>query len=82
MSSIGMLGEGQNITEANHIIFFTQCLDAKKYYQAIGRCRRYPQKKVVNVYLLFVSLFDRKVYEHACGAANMDGLDWYDLLDQ
>lgn len=81
MSSIGMLGEGQNVTEANHVIFFTQCLDSKKYYQAIGRCRRYPQKKVVNVYLLFGSMYDRKVYEDACGAADMSGLDWFNLLD-
>ncbi len=80
MSSIAMLGEGQNVTEANHVIFFTQCLDHTKYYQAVGRCWRYPQKRVVKVHLLFGNRFDRKIYEHACGAIDLKGDDWKGLM--
>lgn len=80
LSSISMLGEGQNVTEANHIIFFTQCLDHTRYYQAIGRCWRYPQNKKVKVHLLFGCPFDRKVYEHACGAIEIKALSWDKLL--
>ncbi len=82
MSSIAMLGEGQNITEANHVIFFTQCLDGNKYYQAVGRCWRYPQKKVVKIHLLFGGSFDRRVYEHACEAVDLKTLDWVKELEQ
>ncbi len=80
LSSISMLGEGQNVTEANHVIFFGQCMDHTKYYQAIGRCWRYPQSKEVNVHLLFGNKFDRKVYEHACGAIDLKSLDWKSLM--
>jgi len=80
LSSINMLGEGQNVTEANHIIFFTQCSDHTRYYQAIGRCWRYPQVKNVKVHLLFGSRFDRTVYEHACGATDLRSVTWDDLL--
>jgi len=76
LSSVGMLGEGQNVTEANHVIFLTNCLDSNKYYQGIGRCWRYPQKKTVNVHLLFGGSFDRKIYEHACGTTNLKDADW------
>lgn len=82
MSSINMLGEGQNVTESNHVIFFTQCPDPVKYYQAVGRCWRYPQKKKVHVHLIFSTLFDRKVYEHACGTTNLKNEPWLELLSQ
>ena len=80
LSSISMLGEGQNVTEANHVIFLTQCLDQTKYYQAVGRCWRYPQDKTVKIHLLFGGMFDRKVYEHACGATELRTLTWIDLM--
>jgi len=68
------------MTEANHVIFFSQCMDNTKYYQAIGRCWRYPQSRIVNVHLLFGSLFDRKVYEHACDKVNLKTLKWVDII--
>ena len=80
LSSITMLGEGQNVTEANHVIFFTHCLDATKYYQAIGRCWRYPQEKNVKVHLLFGNKFERVVYDHACGRVDMNKCDWKELM--
>ncbi len=81
LSSIGLLGEGQNVTEANHVIFFAQNLDSTKYYQAVGRCWRYPQKKVVRVHLLFGNQFDRAIYEHACGGVDIKSKDWNNLLE-
>ncbi len=75
LSSITMLGEGQNVTEANHVIFFCQCMDKNKYYQGIGRCLRYPQKREVKIHLLF-GIFEQKVYEHACGSTNLKTLKW------
>ena len=80
LSSVSMLGEGQNVTEANHVIFFTHCLDHTKYYQAMGRCWRYPQRKIVKIHLLFGNMFDRKVYEHACGAVDINTLEWTTLM--
>ena len=65
LSSVVMLGEGHNVTEANHVIFLTTMLDQNKYYQAIGRCWRYPQNKNVYVYNLFNSELDEKIYESA-----------------
>ena len=81
LSSINMLGEGQNVTEANHIIFFTQTKSKVKYYQAIGRCHRYPQHKPVHIHLLFGSEFDKAIYEHACGN-DIKALDWIGMLNQ
>jgi superfamily II DNA or RNA helicase len=80
LSSIGMLGEGHNVTEANHVIFFAQNLDGTKYYQAIGRCWRYPQEKTVKIHLLFAGDFDRAIYEHACGGTDIRTLDWKKIL--
>jgi superfamily II DNA or RNA helicase len=80
LSSITMLGEGQNVTEANHVIFLTQCLDPNKYHQAIGRCWRYPQNKVTEVHLLYGTKFDQKVYEHACGVGDIKTNNWSELL--
>jgi len=80
LTSIVMGGEGQNITEGNHVIFFTHTLDHTKYYQAIGRCWRYPQKKTVHVHLIFAGQFERKVYEHACNATDLRSYDWLELL--
>lgn len=80
LSSITMLGEGQNITEANHVIFFTHTTDPTKYYQAVGRCWRYPQKKDVHVHLLFGGMFDRSVYVHACSNESIDTYTWSDIL--
>lgn len=65
LSSTNMLGEGHNITEANHVIFFSHCMDKNKYHQGIGRCWRYPQEKPVHVFLLFTSQFDKDLYEYA-----------------
>lgn len=81
LSSVSMLGEGQNVTQANHVIFFTQCLDHTRYYQAIGRCWRHPQRKVVHFHLLFASKFDQEVYVSACGG-NIESHNWTDLLSQ
>ena len=80
MSSTNMLGEGHNVTEANHVIFFSQMLDANKYHQGIGRCWRYPQEKEIHVFLLFGCLFDRLIYEHACGNKNLETENWKELL--
>jgi len=82
LSSIAMLGEGHNVTEANHVIFLSHCLESSKYYQAVGRCWRYPQEKTVHVHLVFGGLFDQKVYEYACSGEDFGKLDWIDLLHQ
>ena len=80
LSSIAMLGEGHNVTEANHIIFLTSNMDANKYYQALGRCWRYPQSKTVNVHYLFNSMLDKKIHEHSQGTTNLVNLNWDVLL--
>lgn len=80
ISSIAMLGEGHNITEANHIISLSTFLDENKYYQAIGRCHRYPQSKPVYVHHLFNSAFDKAIYEHSLGKVNLSEMDWEKLL--
>ena len=80
ISSIAMLGEGHNITEANHIISLSTFLDENKYYQAIGRCHRYPQNKPVYVHHLFNSAFDKAIYEHSLGKVNLAKMDWEKLL--
>lgn len=80
LSSIAMLGEGQNVTEANHVVFFSHNLDPTKYYQAIGRCWRYPQNKIVNVHLIFGNEFEKMVYFHACGSIDIKSQDWMKLL--
>lgn len=80
LSSITMLGEGQNITEATQVIFFGQNMDHTKYYQGIGRLWRYPQSKTVKVHLLFGNKFDQAIYEHACGTVDLKALDWQKLL--
>ena len=80
LSSITMLGEGHNVTEANHVIFLSSILDANKYYQAIGRCHRYPQKKTVYVHHLFNSEFDETVYKHSQGQTDLTELNWEELL--
>jgi superfamily II DNA or RNA helicase len=82
LSSIGMLGEGQNITEANHVIFFTQCMDSTKYHQAIGRAWRPPQNKPVHVHLLFAGMFDQQTYIHACGGQDISKLNWVKMLKE
>ena len=70
-----MLGEGHNVTEANHVIFLTVMMHQNKYYQAIGRCWRYPQKKNVYVYNLFNSELDEKIYESSLGKCNLANID-------
>ena len=80
ISSIAMLGEGHNISEANHIISLSTFLDENKYYQAIGRCHRYPQNKPVYVHHLFNSAFDKAIYEHSLGKVNLAKMDWEKLL--
>ena len=83
LSSISMLGEGQNVTEANHVIFLTHGLDSTKYYQAVGRCWRYPQQRTVNVHLIFGENYDREVYKAACVPdSDFKSADWLDLLSQ
>lgn len=81
ISSINMLGEGHNITEANNVVFLSHCLESAKYIQAVGRCWRYPQDKVVNIHLIFRCKIEVEMYKHAC--KNVSALDyerWDDLL--
>lgn len=80
LSSVQMLGEGHNVTEANHVIFLTNMLDKNKYYQAIGRCWRYPQKKPVYIHYMFNSELDRKIKEHADQTYDIENADWELLL--
>ena len=80
LSSIAMLGEGHNVTEANHVIFLSTFLENNKYYQAIGRCHRYPQNKPVYVHYLFNSSLDQKIYEHSQGNVDLSLLNWEKLL--
>lgn len=82
ISSFGMLGEGHNITEANHVIFLSPTTDINKYHQAIGRAHRYPQNKTVYVYHLFVSKLEEAIYEHAHDYQSLDGRDLKSLLSQ
>jgi len=81
LSSIAMLGEGHNVTEANHVIFLSSIPDKNKYYQAIGRCHRYPQSKKVYVHYLFNSELDEKIYQHSQGTINLGNLDWEKCLN-
>jgi len=80
LSSISMLGEGHNVTEANHVIFLSNYLDKNKYYQAIGRCHRFPQKKPVFTYYLFNSKFEKYMYDHANGKVDISTIDWASAL--
>jgi superfamily II DNA or RNA helicase len=80
LSSVAMLGEGHNITEANHIITLTPFLDANKYKQIVGRCHRYPQNKPVYIHHLFNSGFDRGIYSHSLGDIDLAESDWMKLL--
>ena len=80
LSSVVMLGEGHNITEANHIITLTPFLDANKYKQVIGRCHRYPQNKPVFIHHLFNSGFDKAIYSHSLGEIDLGESDWLKLL--
>lgn len=80
LSSFGMLGEGHNITEANHVIFLSPNMDINKYHQAIGRAHRYPQTKTVYVYHLFVSKLEEAIYEHAHDYRRLEGRNLEDLL--
>lgn len=52
LGSIGMLGEGQNITEGNHLVFIGNPNNAEQYKQALGRIRRFPQEKQVYVHII------------------------------
>lgn len=81
LSSVEMLGEGHNITEANHIIFLSSNITINKYKQAVGRCHRYPQEKTVYVHTLFNSQLDRKIFEHGMGKINLEQEDWFTLLN-
>lgn len=65
LTTYKICGEGQNITEANHIIFLTQTRYWEDYYQAVGRCKRYPQKKTVHLHFLFSGKHDRYIYVNA-----------------
>ena len=80
ISSVAMLGEGHNVTEANHVIFLSNYLDKNKYYQAIGRCHRFPQKKPVYTYHLFNSKLDKDIYDHAYGKFDLSTSDWGESL--
>jgi len=76
-----MLGEGHNVTEANHVIFLTTMLDKNKYHQAIGRCWRYPQNKKVYVYNLFNSELDEKIYDSAFDKCDLAYIDLEESLN-
>jgi superfamily II DNA or RNA helicase len=52
LGSIGMLGEGQNITEANHFTFIGNPNNAEQFKQAVGRLSRFPQEKQVYLHIL------------------------------
>lgn len=52
LGSIGMLGEGQNITEGNHLTFIGNPNNAEQFKQAVGRLRRFPQEKQVYLHIL------------------------------
>jgi SNF2 family DNA or RNA helicase len=67
LSSVIMLAQGHNLPEANHVIIMTQSSNPTTYKQAIGRCHRYPQSKVVHVHYLFSSGLDRYMYELSSG---------------
>lgn len=67
LSSVQMLAQGHNLPEANHVVILTQCTNPTTYKQAIGRCHRYPQSKIVHVHYLFSSGVDRFMYELAMG---------------
>lgn len=80
ISSISMLGEGHNVTEANHVIFLSSISDPNKQYQAIGRCHRYPQTKPVYVHYLFNSEMDQKIHDYSQGKCNLSYLNWENAL--
>ena len=82
LSSTAILGEGHNITEANHVIFLSSMSDKNKYYQSIGRCNRYPQNKKVYVHHLFNSELDEMIYESSLGTCNLSTLNWVDALSK
>ena len=81
LSSVEMLGEGHNVTEANHIIFLTNMSYKNKYYQAIGRCWRYPQKLNVYIYNMFNSQLDEEIYKKAYYNSNLMNINWKDALN-
>jgi superfamily II DNA or RNA helicase len=76
LSSTAMLGEGHNITEANHIIFLSAMGDPNKYVQAIGRIARYPQKKKMYIHYLFNSEMDQKIHQYSKGECNLAYTNW------
>jgi SNF2 family DNA or RNA helicase len=82
LSSVEMLGEGHNVTEANHIIFLSTHYNQNIYHQAVGRCHRYPQKKPVYIYHLFNGTMDEKIWEHAYGKCDLSRMNWADLLNK
>lgn len=80
ISAPSMLGEGHNITEANHVIFLAPQLHEDKYEQTIGRCWRYPQEKQVYIHHLFNSSLEKKYYEYVMGEIELEDIDWHNAL--
>lgn len=58
LTSYKMMGEGHNLPEANHIIYFTACPTINSRHQTIGRCQRFKQSKQVFLHILCVSPLD------------------------
>jgi superfamily II DNA or RNA helicase len=80
LGSIGMLSEGHNVTEGNHILFVSYPSKYEKFYQALGRLHRYPQKKTVYVHILAASLFDELI-SLTCVADAIDDIKKHNISD-
>lgn len=52
IGSVEMLSEGHNITCANNIVFARYPSRPEEFMQALGRCHRFPQKKMVHVHMI------------------------------
>jgi SNF2 family DNA or RNA helicase len=78
-----------NLTNASHVIFFSPLLAANKQRylaymtQAIGRARRYDQKKVVKIWrLLSLKTIDVNIVEDRERKTLVKGPDGYLLVDR
>lgn len=61
LSSFRTMIEGYNLSEANHIIFYSPpCKEYRK--QCINRCHRYPQSKKVYTYTLYGSILEKQFF--------------------
>lgn len=58
LTSYKMMGEGHNLPEANHIIYYSACSSKNIKMQTIGRCQRFHQKRQVYLHILCSSPID------------------------